>query len=74
MLAVRYEGVKDVYLLDEGDDPACRAMCAELGVRHFTRKGVARWNTAGGTFKARTKAGNHNAWRDRHEGGYDIVG
>ncbi|HEV3295640.1 MAG TPA: glycosyltransferase [Streptosporangiaceae bacterium] len=74
MLAVRYEGIKDVYLLDEGDDPACRAMCAELGVRHFTRKGIAKWNTAGGAFKAKTKAGNHNAWRDRHERGYDIVG
>jgi cellulose synthase/poly-beta-1,6-N-acetylglucosamine synthase-like glycosyltransferase len=74
MLAVRYPGVKDVWLLDEGDDPACRAMCAELGVRHFTRRGVPRWNTASGPYRAKTKQGNHNAWRAAHEADYDIVG
>ena len=70
--AVRYEGTFDVWLLDEGDDPAVRAMCAELGVRHFTRAGVAEWNQPTGRHKARTKHGNYNAWLDAHGDGYDF--
>lgn len=43
---VRYtRGTVDVWLLDETDDPELKAMCVELGVRHFSRKGVAEWNT-----------------------------
>ena len=42
-------------------------------MHHFSRKGVAKWNTASGQFKAKTKAGNHNAWRDAHEDRYDVV-
>ena len=74
MLAIRYQGVKHVYLLDEGNDPACRAMCRELGVRHFTRNGVARWNQPSGPFKTKTKGGNGNAFLDRHGAGYHLVG
>jgi cellulose synthase/poly-beta-1,6-N-acetylglucosamine synthase-like glycosyltransferase len=70
--AVRYEGTFDVWLLDEGDDPAVRAMCAELGVRHFTRAGVPEWNQPTGRHKARTKHGNYNAWLDAHGDGYDF--
>ena len=70
--AVRYEGTLDVWLLDEGDDPAVRAMCAELGVRHFTRAGVPEWNQPTGRHKARTKHGNYNAWLDAHGDGYDF--
>ena len=71
-VAVRYEGTLDVWLLDEGDDPAVRAMCAELGVRHFSRKGVDRWNQPSGGFKARTKHGNYNSWLDAHGDDYDL--
>jgi cellulose synthase/poly-beta-1,6-N-acetylglucosamine synthase-like glycosyltransferase len=71
-VAVRYEGTFDVWLLDEGDDPAVRAMCAELGVRHFTRKGVPHWNQPTGRNKARTKHGNYNAWLDAHGDDYDF--
>ncbi|WP_448611854.1 glycosyltransferase family 2 protein [Geodermatophilus sp. URMC 60] len=70
--AVRYEGTLDVWLLDEGDDPAVRAMCAELGVRHFSRRGVPEWNQPTGRHKARTKHGNYNAWLDAHGDGYDF--
>lgn len=70
--AVRYEGTFDVWLLDEGDDPAVRAMCAELGVRHFTRAGVPEWNQPTGRHKARTKHGNYNAWLDAHGARYDV--
>ncbi|GIJ79882.1 Glycosyltransferase, catalytic subunit of cellulose synthase and poly-beta-1,6-N-acetylglucosamine synthase [Micromonospora phaseoli] len=69
---IRHRGVFDVWLLDEGDDPDVKAMCAELGVRHFTRKGVDGYNQARGPFRARTKHGNYNAWVDAHGGGYDV--
>ena len=77
MLAVRYRGHKDVWLLDEGNDPEFRAMCDELGVRHFSRKGVEMMNQTGEArtpYRAKTKSGNHNSWRYLHEGDYDIVG
>jgi cellulose synthase/poly-beta-1,6-N-acetylglucosamine synthase-like glycosyltransferase len=70
---VRYSAPVDVWLLDEGDDPAVRAMCAEVGVRHFTRRGVGRWNTAEGGFRAKTKHGNHNSWLAAHGDDYDVV-
>ncbi|MER6585545.1 glycosyltransferase family 2 protein [Micromonospora chalcea] len=68
-----YCGHVDVWILDEGDDPAVRAMAARLGVRHFTRKGRPEYNRPGGEFRARTKSGNHNAWRAEHEHRYDVV-
>jgi hypothetical protein len=71
-LAVRHPGRYDVWLLDEGDDDEVRAMCERLGVRHFSRHGVAAYNTPAGAFKARTKHGNYNAWVDRHGDGYDV--
>ncbi|WP_023586497.1 glycosyltransferase family 2 protein [Streptomyces thermolilacinus] len=68
---VRHQGVLDVWLLDEGDDERARALCAELGIRHFTRRGVPEWNRPSGTHKARTKHGNYNAWLALHGGAYD---
>jgi cellulose synthase/poly-beta-1,6-N-acetylglucosamine synthase-like glycosyltransferase len=70
---IRHDSVIDVWLLDEGNDPAVRAMCAEIGVHHFSRKGVERWNTARGRFRAKTKHGNHNSWLDAHGDAYDVV-
>ena len=46
----------DVWLLDEGDDPAVRAMCAALGVHHFTGEGSALEPGVSGRFKAKTQA------------------
>ncbi|MGY1735785.1 glycosyltransferase family 2 protein [Geodermatophilus sp. SYSU D00684] len=71
-LRVRHDGPLDVWLLDEGDDDGIRAMCARLGVRHFSRRGVAAWNTESGTHKRRTKHGNYNAWLARHGEEYDF--
>ncbi len=71
-LQVRHDGPYAVWLLDEGDDPEVRAMCAELGVRHFTRKGVPHWNQPSGRNKAKTKHGNYNAWLDAHGDDYDV--
>ncbi|HET7475298.1 MAG TPA: glycosyltransferase family 2 protein [Dermatophilaceae bacterium] len=73
MKQVRYDGQVDVWLLDEGGDPVVAAECAVIGVNHFSRKGIAEYNTKSGQFKARTKAGNHNAWRAEHEQAYDVV-
>lgn len=69
---VRHQGVLDVWLLDEGDDEQARALCAELGVHHFTRRGVPEWNRRSGTHKARTKHGNYNAWLAAHGEAYDF--
>jgi cellulose synthase (UDP-forming) len=73
MKRIRHDGHMDVWLLDEGDSPEVRRRCAELGVKHFSRKGVERWNQPAGPFKAKTKHGNHNSWREGHAADYDVV-
>lgn len=73
MKKITYEGIVDVWLLDEGNDPAIKLACTENGVHHFSRKGCMEWNTESGPFKAKTKHGNHNAWRAKNELDYDIV-
>ena len=73
MQRIRHDGVLDVWLLDEGDDAEVRRRCAELGARHFSRKGRPEWNQASGPYRARTKHGNHNSWRSEHELDYDVV-
>ena len=67
------ENRMDVWLLDEGNDPEVKKRCYELGVYHFSRKGIAKWNMQKGAHKAKTKHGNHNAWRSGYEGAYDVV-
>ncbi|UPZ28890.1 cellulose synthase catalytic subunit [Streptomyces sp. LRE541] len=69
---VTHTGPVDVWLLDEGDDEQAKALCAELGVRHFTRHGVPEWNRPKGVHKTRTKHGNYNAWIAMHGGSYDF--
>ncbi|MFJ4472454.1 glycosyltransferase family 2 protein [Streptomyces sp. NPDC089424] len=69
---IRHRGLLHVWLLDEGDDPEVKEVCARLGVHHFTRKGVPRWNQAKGPHRARTKHGNYNAWLDAHGDAYDF--
>jgi cellulose synthase/poly-beta-1,6-N-acetylglucosamine synthase-like glycosyltransferase len=70
---IRHDGQLDVWLLDEGDDPDVKRMCAELGVNHFSRRGVGRWNRPKGPHRARTKHGNYNAWLDAHGESYDFM-
>ena len=69
---IRHDGTLDVWLLDEGDDPEVRAMCAEIGVHHFSRRGVEAWNMPSGPFRAKTKHGNYNAWLDGPGGDYEF--
>jgi cellulose synthase/poly-beta-1,6-N-acetylglucosamine synthase-like glycosyltransferase len=73
MREVRYRGQVDVWILDEGDDPAVKAMAERLGIHHFSRRGIPRYNQPVGPFRAKTKSGNHNAWRDSYERFYDVV-
>ncbi|MCB5165195.1 glycosyltransferase [Streptomyces bambusae] len=69
---IRHEGHLDVWLLDEGDDPEARLLCEELGVHHFTRKGVPAWNRDKGPHRAKTKHGNYNAWLAMHGKDYEF--
>lgn len=71
-LRIRHTGVFDVWILDEGNDPGVTRMCDELGIKHFSRKDIPRWNTPKGAFKAKTKHGNYNAWVDQHGDSYDL--
>ncbi|HVE89570.1 MAG TPA: glycosyltransferase family 2 protein [Burkholderiaceae bacterium] len=52
----------DTWLLDEGDDDAAIELCARLGVRHFSRKAKAEYQTEQGQYQRGTKHGNYNAW------------
>jgi Glycosyl transferase family group 2 len=70
---IRHRGVFDTWLLDEGDDDAVKNTCEELNIRHFTRKGVGRYNQKKGPFRAKTKHGNYNAWVDAHGDNYDVL-
>jgi len=67
MVAMDYP--HDTWVLDEGDDDAVRALCARLGVRHFSRLHRPEYLSARGRFAKGTKYGNYNAWLD--EVGYD---
>lgn len=68
---IRHRGLLHVWLLDEGDDPEVKAVCERLGVHHFSRKGVAKWNQKKGPHRAKTKHGNYNAWLDAYGDNYD---
>jgi cellulose synthase (UDP-forming) len=73
MKNIRHNGLLDVWLLDEGNSPEVQRRCEAIGVRHFSRKGVDRWNQPEGQFKLKTKHGNHNSWREEHASHYDVV-
>lgn len=72
MKAVHYE--HDTWVLDEGNDPETIRLCRLYNAKHFSRNGIAKYNTAQGKYKAKTKAGNYNAWFTEHGAEYDIVG
>jgi cellulose synthase (UDP-forming) len=54
----------ETWVLDEGDDPQVKALCAQLGACHFSRKAIPGYHTPSGTFQTRSKHGNYNAWLD----------
>ena len=63
----------DVWLLDEGDDPEVKEMCARAGRAplHAARGGALE-PARPGRIKARSKHGNYNAWLDAHGDDYDF--
>lgn len=63
----------DTWVLDEGNELEVKQLCKELGILHFSRNGKVKYNQKTGHFKAKTKAGNLNAWRDTYEHYYDVV-
>lgn len=69
---IRHRGTMHVWLLDEGDDPEVKEVCRRLGVYHFSRKGIEKYNQPKGAFRAKTKHGNYNAWLDAHGDDYDF--
>lgn len=71
MVATSYP--HETWLLDEGNDPVAKRLCKFYGVKHFTRKGVEKYNQPSGPFKSKTKAGNYNSWFDKFRNYYDIV-
>lgn len=73
MKEIEHDCEIDVWILDEGDDPAVKRVADELGVKHFSRKGRPEFNQPKGAYRARSKAGNHNAWRAENEWQYDFV-
>jgi cellulose synthase/poly-beta-1,6-N-acetylglucosamine synthase-like glycosyltransferase len=70
---IRHDGTLDVWLLDEGCDPAVAAVCKELGVHHFSRRGIRRWNQPDGPHREKSKHGNYNAWLDAHGDDYEFL-
>ncbi len=73
MKHIHYDGRVDVWILDEENNQQVKDMANALGVYHFSRRGIAKYNQASGEFKTKTKAGNHNAWRAEYEHLYDVV-
>lgn len=67
---VRYP--HDSWILDEGNDPRVQASAARFGVRYFSRRGIEHYNQPRPPYKAKTKAGNVNAWLDAHGAAYDF--
>lgn len=66
----------DVWVLDEGDTLAAKALCDRVGAFHFSRKGIPRYQATTWPFQMRMKAGNYNSWLDWLETqdiGYDLI-
>ena len=61
---VAMDGQHDTWVLDEGDEPAVRALCIRHGAHHFTRKHRPALRTPNGSLADATKHGNYNAWLD----------
>src|SRR5262245_28142476 len=52
----------DTWVLDEEDDKRVKELCRKIGARHFTRRNMPQYLSENGTYKARFKHGNYNAW------------
>ena len=66
---VRYP--HDSWILDEGNDFRIKKLADSLGVYYFSRQGIRKYNQPSQPFKAKTKAGNVNAWINLYGNFYD---
>ena len=72
MCAMR--GAHDVWLLAEQDVAEVRALCARLGVHHFSREGMPHYQALRGEYRSASKHGNYNAWlSDVGYANYDVL-
>ncbi len=55
-------GAHDTWLLAEQEDGDVRALCARLGVHHFSRERMPEFQGASGAYRSASKHGNYNAW------------
>lgn len=62
MKAITYS--HDSWILDEGNSSEVKRLAKHYGVKHFSRKGIRKYNRHTPPYKAKTKAGNVNAWLD----------
>jgi len=62
----------DTWLLDEADNEEVKEICKQYGVKHFSRRGIEKYNNPLGKY-TKSKGGNHNSWYDAHGNDYDIV-
>jgi cellulose synthase (UDP-forming) len=54
----------DSWILDEGNSLEIKMLAKKYGVKHFSRKGIRKYNSPIHPFQKKTKAGNVNAWID----------
>jgi cellulose synthase (UDP-forming) len=60
MAAIEYP--HDSWILDEGNSREIKRLAKKYGVKHFSRKGIKKYNQPIPPFQEKTKAGNVNAW------------
>lgn len=63
----------DTFVLDESDNEELRIFCDQGGIKHFTRRGIGKYNQPAPPFQEKTKGGNLNAFLDAEEGNYEFV-
>ncbi len=59
---INLEYPHDNWVLDEDDDAQVKELCSTLGVRHFSRKNIPKFQSESGPFKSHCKHGNVTAW------------
>jgi cellulose synthase (UDP-forming) len=60
MAAIKYP--HDSWILDEGNSKEIKKLAKKYGVKHFSRKGIEKYNQQIPPYQEKTKAGNVNAW------------
>lgn len=70
---VEVEYPHDTWLLDEGNNEDAKRLCKQYNVKHYSRKGIDKYNLPHGPYMVKTKGGNYNSWYDNHGNDYEFV-